>query len=197
MARQTGFKIPSGTAAKAAVTEVKRAIDLLGKHDPRNSNGAAPALLSSANLKTLPLLTALCREARNVRRHSQAPYSRFRVGAALLCEDGTIVSGVNVESASYGLTICAERSALVSALSQGHRNFLALAVDASTEQPICPCGACRQLLVEYCPDIPLLLMAKRFPYALSTPTLLLPAAFRPQVLMKPVRPKSKAVKGRS
>lgn len=87
------------------------------------------------------------------RERAQAPYSRFKVGAALETSDGTIVVGCNVESASYGLTLCAERVALVTALCGGHTSFVRLAVVADTERPTPPCGACRQLLWEYCGDI--------------------------------------------
>jgi cytidine deaminase len=81
-----------------------------------------------------------------------APYSRFRVGAALLCEDGEIFTGVNVENRSYGLTICAERSAFAAAVSSGRRKFAAIAVATpDAESPVPPCGACRQVLTELCP----------------------------------------------
>jgi cytidine deaminase len=95
------------------------------------------------------LLTA----AREARERAHAAFSRFRVGAALETVDGVVVTGCNVESATYGLTICAERVALVKALSDGHTRFTRLAVVADTEQPTPPCGACRQLLWEYCGDI--------------------------------------------
>lgn len=81
---------------------------------------------------------------------SYSPYSRFRVGAALLCEDGSVVMGANMENRSFGLTICAERTAIVSALAQGKNRFVALAIacpDAS--YPVSPCGACRQFLSEF------------------------------------------------
>ena len=101
--------------------------------------------------------TALVEAARAAREHAVAPYSGFRVGAALLTGDGRIVSGCNVENASYGLTVCAERVALLKALSEGIRAFRAVAVVADTAAPTPPCGACRQLLWEYCGDIPVVL----------------------------------------
>src|SRR6185503_19901309 len=85
------------------------------------------------------------------RKMAVAPYSRFQVGAALLTTKGAIVSGANVESASYGLTCCAERVALFNALTQGERAFSGIAVIAATPGGPMPCGACRQLLAEYAP----------------------------------------------
>lgn len=95
--------------------------------------------------------------ARAARLHAVAPYSKFLVGAALLLPDGRIVSGCNVENASYGLTVCAERVALLKALSEGEREFRLCAVVADTAEPTPPCGPCRQLLWEYCGDIPIVL----------------------------------------
>lgn len=79
-----------------------------------------------------------------------APYSNYKVGAALLCADGTVFTGCNVENASYGLTNCAERTAVFSAVAAGHRNFVAMAVVADGEGMPFPCGACRQVLSEFC-----------------------------------------------
>ena len=95
--------------------------------------------------------------AMEVRERAFAPYSGFRVGAALLSEDGTVVAGCNVESASYGLTICAERVALVKGVSEGHRRFTRIAVVADTARLTPPCGACRQLLWEFAPDATVIL----------------------------------------
>jgi cytidine deaminase len=100
---------------------------------------------------------ALVAAARAARQHAQAAYSGFRVGAALECADGTIVSGCNIENATYGLTVCAERVALWKALSEGRTAFVRLAVVADTDRPTPPCGACRQLLWEYCGDVEILL----------------------------------------
>ena len=94
----------------------------------------------------------LVRAALAARRRAVAPYSRFQVGAALLCRNGEIVPGANVESASYGLTCCAERVALFRALTSGRRDFAAIAVVARAPQGPMPCGACRQLLAEYAPQ---------------------------------------------
>ncbi len=94
----------------------------------------------------------LVRAAARARRNAVAPYSKFRVGAALLTRSGRVVCGVNVESASYGLTCCAERVALFNALAAGQRAFVAVAVVARVRGGPMPCGACRQLLAEYAPE---------------------------------------------
>jgi cytidine deaminase len=99
----------------------------------------------------------LVEAARDARLRAQAPYSGFKVGAALELPDGSVVTGCNIENASYSLTVCAERVALVKALSDGHRSFARIAVVADTETPTPPCGPCRQLLWEYCGDIEVLL----------------------------------------
>ena len=95
--------------------------------------------------------------ARDARERAVATYSDFRVGAALETADGTIVTGCNIENASYGLTICAERVAMFKALSDGHRAFVRIAVVADTVEPTPPCGACRQILWEYGGDIEVIL----------------------------------------
>ena len=93
----------------------------------------------------------LVRAAAKARQRAVAPYSKFKVGAALLTKSGKTVTGANVESASYGLTCCAERVALFNALTAGKRNFVAVAVVARAPGGPMPCGACRQLLAEYAP----------------------------------------------
>ncbi len=93
----------------------------------------------------------LVRAAAKARQRAVAPYSKFKVGAALLTKSGKTVTGVNVESASYGLTCCAERVALFNGLTAGKKNFVALAVVARAPGGPMPCGACRQLLAEYAP----------------------------------------------
>jgi cytidine deaminase len=92
----------------------------------------------------------LFKMAQEAAEASYSPYSRFRVGAALLCEDGTVFTGTNVENRSFGLTICAERSAVVSAVSAGKRKFVALAISTpDSPVPVGPCGACRQVISEF------------------------------------------------
>jgi len=92
--------------------------------------------------------------AKQARENAHAPYSNFRVGAALQSSSGRIFSGCNVENASYGLTVCAERVAIFKAISEGERGFSAIAVITDTDALTPPCGACRQLLWEFCGDIP-------------------------------------------
>ena len=94
----------------------------------------------------------LVQAAAKARAGSVSPYSKFKVGAALLTKPGEIIGGANVESASYGLTCCAERIALFKALTDGKKNFIAVAVVARCDGGPMPCGACRQLLREYAPD---------------------------------------------
>jgi cytidine deaminase len=94
----------------------------------------------------------LIEAAAKAREGAVAPYSKFKVGAALLTKSGEIIGGANVESASYGLTCCAERVALFGALTSGKKNFVAVAVVARAKNGPMPCGACRQLLAEYAPD---------------------------------------------
>src|SRR5436853_6989833 len=117
--------------------------------------------------------------AASARRRAVAPYSKFRVGAALLTSAGDIVTGGNVESASYGLTCCAERVALFNALTSGKKNFLAVAVVARVDNGAMPCGACRQLLAEYAPDALVWISDSDHPSAVKEFTVkeLLPGVF--------------------
>jgi len=91
--------------------------------------------------------------ARKAREHAQAAFSGFKVGAALEAADGTVITGCNIENATYGLTVCAERVALFKALSEGHTAFTRVVVVADTDTPTPPCGACRQLLWEFGGDL--------------------------------------------
>jgi len=95
--------------------------------------------------------------ARRARRHARATFSGFKVGAALEAADGTIITGCNIENATYGLTVCAERVAMFKALSEGHRKFRRVAIVADTQAPTPPCGACRQILWEFGGDLEVVL----------------------------------------
>ena len=95
--------------------------------------------------------------AQAARENAHAPYSNFRVGAALRAKSGRVYTGCNVENASYGLTVCAERVAILKAISEGERGFEAIAVVTDTDALTPPCGACRQLIWEFCGDVPVIL----------------------------------------
>lgn len=125
---------------------------------------------------------ALIAAARAARDRAIAPYSNFHVGAALLLSDGTIVAGCNIENATYGLTMCAERVALYKALSEGHRAFAAIAIVASAPRVTPPCGACRQLLWEYGGDLPIILAADVGAISRTSLAALLPEPFGPDNL---------------
>lgn len=126
------------------------------------------------------LRTRLVQAARKVRKAAHAPYSQFQVGAAVMDERGRIHVGCNVENASYGLTICAERNAISAAVAAGSRRIRAVAVVTSAQPPASPCGACRQVLAEFAPDEAPVFMAgvRGTTCVTSTVGLLLPGAFR-------------------
>ena len=114
---------------------------------------------------------------------SYVPYSKFPVGAALLCRDGSVFTGCNVENAAYGSTICAERTALVKAVSVGHRDdWVALAVAGNSADYCWPCGACRQMLFEFCPDLTVLVARGDGDYVTLPLKQLLPYGFGPSTL---------------
>jgi cytidine deaminase len=103
--------------------------------------------------------TPLISAANAARANAYAPYSKYAVGAALACDDGTIVGACNVENASYGGAICAERSAVVQAVAKGQRSFVACVVVTQSDPPGSPCGFCRQVLKEFSQDMPILLVS--------------------------------------
>ena len=120
-----------------------------------------------------------------VRENAFAPYSGFRVGSALETEDGELVTGCNVESASYGLTVCAERIAIFNALSQGKKRIRKIAVVTDTDELTAPCGACRQIIWEFGGDIPVILSNLKGKTATLTMKDLLPHAFDGTFLSEP------------
>lgn len=125
----------------------------------------------------------LLQAARAAKEHAYAPYSHFAVGAALRLADGRIVAGCNVENASYGLSCCAERTAVFSAVAQGARVFREILVLADTGRPVPPCGACRQVLAEFLPpEAPVWLVGRDGAHARKTVGELLPLAFGPKDL---------------
>ena len=123
----------------------------------------------------------LCQLAIEAMGHSYSPYSGYRVGAALLCEDGSVYQGCNIENASYTPTICAERTAIFKAVYDGHRDFAAIAVcggkDGVIEGLFPPCGVCRQVMREFCRDDFLVYLVKPQGYEVRTLAQLLPDSF--------------------
>lgn len=119
----------------------------------------------------------LIRSARQARRRALATFSGFKVGAALETVDGAVVTGCNIENASYGLTMCAERVAMFKALSEGHRRFRRMVIVADTDAPTPPCGACRQLLWEFGGDLEIILANLRRETARHQLRALLPEPF--------------------
>lgn len=111
-----------------------------------------------------------------------APYSNFPVGAALLCADGTVVEGVNVENASFPVSLCAERAALGSAVTAGRREFVAVAIASASESPTPPCGFCRQALVEFAPSLTVVSVTRSGQRAVWRLDELLTHAFTPKSL---------------
>ncbi len=125
-----------------------------------------------------PRSDVLVAAARAVRRRAHAPYSRFRVGAAVADESGRIHAGCNVENASYGLTVCAERNAIAVAVAAGARRVVAVAVASGSRPPASPCGACRQVLAEFAdPSAPVLIAGPRGAPVETTVGALLPVSF--------------------
>ncbi|KAA0957767.1 cytidine deaminase [Planococcus sp. ANT_H30] len=120
----------------------------------------------------------LMEQAIKARGNAYVPYSKFPVGAALLTAEGKVYLGCNIENAGYSLTNCAERTAVFKAVSEGDKSFVALAVSADTSGPVSPCGACRQVLAEFCPpDMPVYLTNLKGDVQETTISELLPGAF--------------------
>ncbi|MDN4074800.1 MULTISPECIES: cytidine deaminase [Fictibacillus] len=122
----------------------------------------------------------LIKEAVSAREFAYVPYSKFKVGAALLTKDGKVYRGANIENAAYSVTNCAERTALFKAVSEGDKAFAALAVVAETDRPVPPCGACRQVISEFCPPgMKVYLTNLKGDIKETTVEELLPGAFSP------------------
>ncbi|KAI9343735.1 cytidine deaminase-like protein [Zopfochytrium polystomum] len=140
---------------------------------------AADGTLSEA---TVQLLGRVCTQAKE---HSYSPYSKFRVGASLISDTGKIWTGVNVENASYGGTICAERTAFVKAVSEGYRRFAAIAVNTDVDALISPCGMCRQFMVEFGKNLKVYLFKTDGTFVMHYLHELLPDSFGPSDLDRP------------
>ena len=120
--------------------------------------------------------------ALSMRQRSYSPYSHFRVGAALECSDGTVFTGCNIENAAFGPTICAERTAVAKAVSEGRRDFVRIVVTGDSEAPCVPCGVCRQVLREFAPDIEIICLGSDGSELTMTLNDLLPHSFGPEFL---------------
>jgi cytidine deaminase len=138
--------------------------------------------LRASRLPVAAPVSGLVAAARRARRHALADYSGFKVGAALETADGTIITGCNIENATYGLTLCAERVAMFKALSEGHRRFRRIAVVADTADPTPPCGPCRQILWEFAGDIEIVLANLRSEKGRHQLSALLPLPFDRRLL---------------
>ncbi len=119
----------------------------------------------------------LVRKAIAAKKHSLSPYSGFRVGAALLSTDGKVSTGCNIENSSFSMTICAERTAIFKAVSEGNRKFSTLAIASDSAGFIPPCGACRQVIFELLPDVEIILANRSGKFIVTTAAALLPMPF--------------------
>jgi cytidine deaminase len=129
----------------------------------------------------------LAKAAQDIKRNAFSPFSKFKVGAAILTEDGTIFSGCNIENSSYGLTICAERVAIFNAVSSGASKFTAIAVVSDDPDFTPPCGACRQVLLELAGNIDFVMMDSKNRYKIMKLTSLLPFAFTEKNLKRSLK----------
>jgi len=120
----------------------------------------------------------LMEQSKIARENAYVPYSKFKVGAALVTKSGKLYHGCNIENAAYSMTNCAERTAMFKAVSEGERDFASLAVVADTNGPVSPCGACRQVIAEFCePNMPVYLINLKGDIQETTVAELLPGAF--------------------
>ncbi|HEC92872.1 MAG TPA: cytidine deaminase [Candidatus Atribacteria bacterium] len=125
----------------------------------------------------------LFKEAEKARKKAYTPYSKFKVGAAVLTTDGKIFTGCNIENASFGLTVCAERVAILKAISEGSYKFEAMAIIGDTERPCSPCGACRQVISEFGEDIKIAMSNLKGDVKIKKISELLPEAFNKNDLL--------------
>jgi cytidine deaminase len=175
------------TARDSGREERRRGLDRRTKdrrsgRDRRDEATWQPVSIDDAASLSLDADAALVTAAADARTRAQAHYSHFMVGAALETSEGAVIGGCNIENATYGLTLCAERVALVKALSDGHSIFTRIAVVADTEAPTPPCGPCRQLLWEYCGDIDIILGNLNGPTGRFRLSALLPMPFDRRLL---------------
>jgi cytidine deaminase len=124
----------------------------------------------------------LVQKAGEAKKKAYAPYSNFRVGAAVLTEEGAVFTGCNIENASFGLSNCAERTAIFKAVSEGFHKFKAIAISTDTEEVTSPCGACRQVLIEFGAEIDVIMANVHGKYKVYRSKELLPLAFNPTKL---------------
>ena len=120
--------------------------------------------------------------AKEAMTHSYSPYSGYKVGAALLCGDGTVYTGCNIENAGYSATVCAERTAVFKAVSEGHRRFKRIVVAGRSDSPCVPCGECRQVLSEFSPELEVICLDKDGNELALSLTDLLPHSFNKSFL---------------
>jgi cytidine deaminase len=132
----------------------------------------------------------LAKEAQKAKLHAYAPFSKFRVGAAILTNDGTIYSGCNIENSSYGLTICAERVAIFNAVAAGASKFSAMAIVSDDNGFTSPCGACRQVLSDLAGDVDVVMMDSNERFKIMKLSTLLPLAFTRKTLMRNLKQKN-------
>ncbi|MDD3539019.1 MAG: cytidine deaminase [Atribacterota bacterium] len=124
----------------------------------------------------------LINKAEEARLNAYAPYSKFTVGSAVMTKEGAIFTGCNIENASLGLSICAERVAIYKAVSSGYKSFKALAIIGDTEEPCTPCGACRQVMLEFSPDMEVIMTNLNQKIKITKAKELLPDIFQGEIL---------------
>ncbi|MDO9391804.1 MAG: cytidine deaminase [bacterium] len=129
-----------------------------------------------------PTANDLVKVAKEAKQKAYAPYSKFKVGAALLAKSGKVYTGCNVENASYGLTCCAERNAVFQAVGRGERDFIAIAIVSDSPEPTAPCGACRQVLHEFSPELEVIMAGAKGKVRTRKLKELLPDSFGPKSL---------------